>query len=66
VHALDIFQDTDKYWPILWLFLPLVNQVILQVLDKPDFKQIRFPLPSQLENLTNINPTQHDKSSLKR
>jgi len=64
--ALDIVQDTDKYWSILWLFLPLVNQVILQVLDEPDFKQIRFPLPSQLENLTNINPTQHDKSSLKR
>ena len=59
--ALDIVQDTDKYWPILWLFHPLVNQVILQVLDEPDFKQIRFPLPCQLENLTNINPTQHDE-----
>ena len=23
--ALDIVQDTDKYWPILWLFLPQVN-----------------------------------------
>ena len=58
--ALDIVQDTDKYWPILWLFHPLVNQVILQVLDEPDFKQIRFPLPCQLENLTNINPTRQE------